>query len=107
MYEAYPYVLPFIGRHRKDNLARINVGYYFIYSSFFKQIVKRITLFLIFVIDNEKGIPHFKFVLLDYIYSGVYLQKCKVTGNSTLLIALLFCLKVGMSKMTKLTLIDL
>ncbi len=48
--------------------------------------------------NNEKGIPHFKFAPLDYGYSGVYLQKCKVTGNPTLPIALLFCLKVGMSK---------
>ncbi len=53
----------------------------------------------VFFIDNEKGIPNFKFTPLDYGYSGVYLQKYKVTGNITLLIALSFCLKVGMSKM--------
>ncbi len=81
-----------------------NLVYNFIYSSFFKTIVKKITLFLFFFIDNEKGIPHFKFAPLNYGYSGVYLHKCRVTGNQTLLIALLFCLKVGMSKITKLTL---
>ncbi len=35
---------------------------------------------------------------LDYGYSGVYLQEYKVTGIPTLLVALSFCLKVGMSK---------
>ncbi len=60
-----------------------------------------IITFYLFLIDNEKGIPHFKFASLDYGYSGVYLQKCKVTENPTLLIALLFCLKVGMSKNDK------
>ncbi len=60
--------------------------------------MKKITLFIYFFIDNEKRIPHFKFAPLDYDYSGVYRQKCKVTGNPTLLIALLFCFKVGMSK---------
>ncbi len=70
----------------------------FIYSSFFKRIVEKNYTFYLFFIDNERGIPHFKFAPLDYGYSGVYLQKCEVTGNPTLLIALLFCLKVGMSK---------
>ncbi len=41
-----------------------------------------------------------KFAPLDYGYSGVYLQKCKVT----LLIALSFCLIVGMSKMIEIDL---
>ncbi len=54
--------------------------------------------FYLFFIDNEKGIPHFKFAPLYYAYSGVYLQKCEITGNPTLFITLLFCLKVGMSK---------
>ncbi len=54
--------------------------------------------FLFIFIDNEKGIPHFKFAPLDYGYSGVYRQKCKSTGNPTSFIALCFCLKVGMSK---------
>ncbi len=40
--------------------------------------------FFIFFIDNEKGIPLFKFAALDYGYSGFYLKKCKVTGNPTL-----------------------
>ncbi len=48
--------------------------------------------------------PHFKFAPLDYGYSGVYLQKCKVTGNPTLLAALSFCLKDGMSKMIEIDL---
>ncbi len=52
----------------------------------------------LFFIDTEKGLPHFKFAPLDYHYSGVYLQKYKVTGIPTLLVALSFCLKVGMSK---------
>ncbi len=51
--------------------------------------------------------PHFKFAPLDYGYLGVYLQKCKVTGNPTLLIALLFCLKVGMSKIIKIDICNL
>ncbi len=59
---------------------------------------KNYTFFKFFLIDNEKGIPYFKFAPLDYGYSGVYLQTCKVTRNPTLLIALFFCLKVGMSK---------
>ncbi len=42
---------------------------------------------------------HFKFS-----YSGVYLQKCKVTGNPILLVVLSFCLKVGMSKMIEIDL---
>ncbi len=53
-------------------------------------------LFYLFFSGNEKGISHFKFVPLDYDYSGVYFQKCLVSGNPTLPIALLFCLKVGM-----------
>ncbi len=52
----------------------------------------------------KKGIPHFKFVALDYGYSGVYLQKCIVTGIPALLVALSFCLKVGMSKMIEIDL---
>ncbi len=44
-------------------------------------------IFYLFFIDNEKRIQHFKFVPLDYGCSGVYLQKCKVTGNPTFLIA--------------------
>ncbi len=48
--------------------------------------------------------PHFKFSLLDYGYSGVYLQKCKVTGNPTLLIASCFGLNVGMSKIIEIDL---
>ncbi len=79
------------------------MGYYFIYSSFFKKKLKKITLNLFFI-DNEKGIPHFKFVALDYGYSDVYLTKCKVTGIPTLLVALSFCLKVGMSKMIEIDL---
>ncbi len=47
---------------------------------------------LIFFIDNAKRIPHFKFAPLDYGYSGVYLQKCKVSGNRTLVVASSFCL---------------
>ncbi len=43
--------------------------------------------------------PHFKFATLEYGYLGVYLQKCQGTGIPTLLLALSFCLKVGMSKM--------
>ncbi len=74
------------------------MGYYSIYSSFFKNNCGIKITFYLFFIDNEKGIPHFKSAPLDYGYSGVYLQKCKVTGNPTLLIVLLFCLKIGMSK---------
>ncbi len=74
------------------------MAYYFIYSKFFKTIVKKLH-FLLFFIVNEKCIPHFKFAPLDYGCSGVYLQKCKVTGNPISLIALLFCLKVAMSKL--------
>ncbi len=65
--------------------------------------MKKYTLNLCFI-DNEKGIPHFKFAPLDYGYSGVYFQKCKVTGHPTLFVALSFCLKVGMSKMTEIDL---
>ncbi len=54
----------------------------------------------LFFIDNEKGIPHFKFAPLE----GIYLQKCKVTGNPTLLIAPCFCLKFGMSEIIDLDL---
>ncbi len=64
---------------------------------FSKKCEKNYTFYLFFI-DIEKGIPHFKFALLDYRYSGIYLQKCKVTGNPTLLVASCFCLKVGMSK---------
>ncbi len=56
------------------------------------------------IVDNEKGIPLFKFARIDYGYSGVYLQKCKVTGNPTLIAALNFCLNVGMSKMIEIDL---
>ncbi len=65
----------------------------------FPKIVKKIHF-----IDNEKGIPHYKFAPLDYGYSGVYIKKCKVTGNPTLLIASCFCLKVCMSKMIEIDL---
>ncbi len=65
---------------------------------FFQNNCENNYTFYLFFIDNEKGIPHFKFAPLDYGYSGVYLQKCEVIGNPTLFIALLFCLKVGMSK---------
>ncbi len=65
------------------------------YFSFFKKIVKINTLFIYFLLIMKKGIPHFKFTPFDYGYSDVYLQKCKVTGKPILLIALLFCLKVG------------
>ncbi len=41
------------------------MGYYFIYSSFLKTNVKKITL-NVFFIDDVKGIPHFKFAPLDY-----------------------------------------
>ncbi len=42
---------------------------------FSKKYWKKYTLNLFFI-DNEKGIPHFKFARFDYGYSGVYLQKC-------------------------------
>ncbi len=64
---------------------------------FSKKLWKKLHFLFVFI-DNEKGIPHFKFAPLDYGYSGVYLQNCEVTGNPTLFIALLFCLKVDMSK---------
>ncbi len=54
--------------------------------------------FYLYFIDNEKGISHFKFASLDYDCSGIYLQKCKATGNQTLFVASSFSLKVGMSK---------
>ncbi len=48
--------------------------------------------------NKKNDNPHYKFAPLDFGYSGVYLQKCKVTGKPTLLISLLFRRKVGMSK---------
>ncbi len=52
------------------------MGYYFIYSSFFKNKWYKLHFKLVFFIDNENGIPSFIFAPLDYGYSGVYLQKC-------------------------------
>ncbi len=40
---------------------------------------------------------------VDYGYSDVYLQICKVTGNPTLLVALSFALKLVCQKWLKLT----
>ncbi len=54
--------------------------------------------FYLFFIDIEKVMPHLKFAPLDYGYSRVYIQKYKVTGNPTLLVASCFSLKVGLSK---------
>ncbi len=76
--------------------ALYQLGYYFIYSSFFHKIVRKKNTFYLFCIDNENVSHILNLHPLDYGYLGVYLQKCKVTGNPTLLIALLFCLKVGM-----------
>ncbi len=67
--------------------------YNFIYSSFFRPKLKKNCTFYLFFIDNKKGIAHFKLAPLDYGYSGVYRQQCKVTGNPMLFIALFFCLK--------------
>ncbi len=77
--------------------SELKCGLFYLFYIFQKYYEKNYTFYLFFI-DNEKGIPHFKFARLHYGYSGVYLQKCKVTGNPTLLIALIFCLKVGMSK---------
>ncbi len=64
----------------------------------FQNICEKNYTFYLFLIDNEKGILHFKFAPLDYGYSSVYLQKCKATGNPTLSVASCFCVKIGMSK---------
>ncbi len=74
------------------------MGYYFIYSTFFCFFWQK-SQFYLFFIDNGKGTQHFKFDPLDYAYSGVYLQKCKATGNPTLLLHQAFALKLVYQKM--------
>ncbi len=64
---------------------------------FSKKLWKKYTLNLFFI-DNEKGIAHFKLASLDNGYSGVYLQKCKVTGNPTLLVVLYNMYKPSINK---------
>ncbi len=57
---------------------------FYLFIIFLKYFENNYTLNLFFI-DNEKGIPHFYFDSLGYGYSDVYLQKCKLTGNLSLL----------------------